>query len=76
MMFAPAPDSTLLILDTDDQSIFRFTPLSLQLQKQLQPPAGRMDPLPSVPASAMTVSPNHILFLALKDEVYFATDAP
>ena len=76
MMFAPAPDSTLLILDTDDQSIFRFAPLSLQLQKQLQPPTGRTDPLPSVPASAMTVSPNHILFLALKDEVYFATDAP
>ena len=76
MMFAPAPNSTLLILDTDDQSIFRFTPLSLQLEKQLQPPAGRTDPLPSVPASAMTVSPNHILFLALKDEVYFATDAP
>jgi hypothetical protein len=76
MMFAPAPDSTLLILDTDNQSIFRFAPLSLQLQSQLQPPAGHANPLPPIPASAMTVSPNHILFMALKDEVYFATDSP
>src|SRR5271157_17236 len=76
MMFAPAPDSTLLILDTDNQSIFRFAPLSLQLQSQLQPPAGHANPFPPIPASAMTVSPNHILFMALKDEVYFATDSP
>ena len=76
MMFAPAPDSTLLILDTDNQSVFRFASLSLQLQNQLQPPAGRTNPLPPIPASAMTVNSNHILFLALKDEVYFATDLP
>jgi hypothetical protein len=76
MMFAPAPDSALLILDSDNQSIFRFTQLSLQLQNQLQPPAGRTNPLPATPASAMTVSPNHILFLALKDQIYFATDSP
>jgi len=76
MMFAPAPDSTLLILDTDNQSILRFAPLSLQLQSQLQPPAGRANPFPPIPASAMTVSPNHILFMALKDEVYFATESP
>jgi len=76
MMFAPAPDSALLILDTDNQDIFRFTPLALELENQLRPPAGRANPLPPIPASAMTVSPNHILFLALKDEVYFATESP
>ncbi|MGA7194023.1 MAG: hypothetical protein WBW94_10355 [Anaerolineales bacterium] len=76
MMFAPAPDSNLLILDTDNQSIFRFDPLSLQLQDQLQPPTGRANPLPPIPASAMTMSPNHVLFVALKDEVYFATNSP
>jgi len=76
MMLAPAPDSSLLILDTDNQGIFRFTPLSLELQSQLQPPAGRANSLPSIPASAMTESPNHMLFLALKDEVYFATNSP
>jgi len=76
MMLAPAPDSSLLILDTDDQSIFRFTSSSLELQNQFQPPAGRMNPLPTIPASAMTISPNHILFMALKDEVYFATNSP
>jgi len=76
MMFAPAPDSALLILDTDNQSIFRFTQLSLQLQKQLQPLTGHANPVPSIPASAVTVSPNHILFLALKDQIYFAADSP
>jgi hypothetical protein len=76
MMLAPAPDSSLLILDTDTQAIFRFTALSLELQNQLRPPAGHTSPLPSIPASAMTVSPNHILFLALKDGVYFAEGLP
>jgi len=76
MIFAPPPDSILLVLDTDNQSIFRFTPLSLELQSQLQPFAGHANPFPSAPASAMAVSPNHILFVALKDEVYFATDSP
>ena len=76
MMFAPAPDSALLILDTDNQSIFRFTQLSLQLQKQLLPLTGHTNPVPSIPASAVTVSPNHILFLALKDQIYFAADSP
>jgi hypothetical protein len=76
MMFAPAPDSSLLILDTDNQCIFRFAPLSLQLQNQLQPVAGHANALPSIPATAMTVSPNHILFLALKDQVYYATNSP
>ena len=76
MMFAPAPDFSLLILDTDNQGIFRFAPLSLQLQNQLQPVAGHANSLPSIPASAMTVSSNHILFLALKDQVYYATNSP
>ena len=76
MMFAPAPNSSLLILDTDNQGIFRFAPLSLQLQNQLQPVAGHANSLPSIPATAMTVSPNHILFLALKDQVYYATNSP
>jgi hypothetical protein len=76
MMFTPAPDSSLLILDTDNQRIFRFAPLSLELTNQLLPAAGRANPLPLMPVSAMTMSPNHILFLALKDEVYFATNSP
>ncbi len=76
MMFAPAPNSSLLILDTDSQGIFRFAPISLQLQNQLQPVTGHANSLPSIPASAMTVSPNHILFLALKDQVYYATNSP
>lgn len=76
MMFTPAPDSALLLLDTDGQGIFRLTPRSLELQNQLRPLAGRANPLPPGPVSAMTVSPNHVLYMALQDKVYFAVDSP
>lgn len=76
MMFTPAPDSALLLLDADSQGVFRFTPRSLELQSQLRPQAGRANPLPQGIVGAMTVSPNHILYFALQDNLYFATDTP
>jgi len=76
MMFTPAPDSALLLLDTDGQSVFRLTPRSLELQNQLRPLAGRANPLPPGPIGAMTVSPNHVLYIAVQDKVYFALDSP
>ena len=76
MMFTPAPDSALLLLDTDGQGIFRLTPRSLELQSQLRPLAGRANPLPPGPVGAMTVSPNHVLYMAVQDKVYFAVDSP
>jgi hypothetical protein len=77
MMFMPAPDSNLLLLDSDNQAVFRFTPrLPLELQNQLRPLAGRDSPLPQGPVGAMTVSPNHVLYLAVQDKVYFAVDSP
>ena len=45
MMFTPAPDSALLLLDSDSQGVFRFAPRSLELQSQLRPLAGRDNPL-------------------------------
>jgi len=76
MMFTPAPDSALLLLDTDGQGVFRLTPRSLELQNQLRPLAGRANPLPPGPVGAMTVSPNHVLYMAVQDKVYFAVDSP
>lgn len=76
MMFTPAPDSALLLLDTDGQGVFRLTPRSLELQNQLRPLAGRANPLPPGPIGAMTVSPNHVLYIAVQDKVYFAVDSP
>ena len=76
MMFTPAPDPALLLLDSDSQGVFRFTPRSLELQSQLRPLAGRANPLPQGIVGAMTVSPNHVLYFALQDNLYFATDSP
>jgi hypothetical protein len=76
MMFTPAPDSTLLLLDSDSQGVFRFTPRTLELQSQLRPLAGRDNQLPQGIVGAMTVSPNHILYFAIQDKLYFATDSP
>ncbi len=76
MMFTSAPDSALLLLDSDSQGVFRFAPRALELQSQLRPQAGRANPLPSGFVGAMTVSPNHVLYFALQDKIYFATDSP
>ncbi len=76
MMFAPAPDPNLLLLDADSQGVFRFAPRSLELQGQLRPQAGRENPLPQGAVGAMAVSPNHVLYFALQDRIYFAADLP
>jgi hypothetical protein len=75
MLFSPAPESDLLLLDSDSQGVFRFTPRTLELQSQLRPQAGRDNPLPQGSVSAVTVSPNHILYFAIQDRLYFATES-
>ena len=76
MMFTPAPDTALLLLDSDSQGVFRFASRSLELQSQLRPLAGRANPLPQGSVAAMAVSPNHVLYFAVQDRIYFATDSP
>jgi hypothetical protein len=76
MMFTPAPDSALLLLDSDGQGVFRFAPLSLELQSQLRPQISSNSQLLPGHVGAMTVSPNHILYFAVQDRVYFAADLP
>ncbi len=74
MIQTSPPDSTLLLLDADNRSVLRVSPRTLELQDQLYPMPGTA--LKQGPAGAMTVNPNRVLFLAVDDQVYFATDMP
>jgi hypothetical protein len=76
MMYTSPPDSTILLLGADSQGVLRLTPASLELQNQIRPAAGNSNPLPSGPVNAMTAGPNHVLYLAVKDQVYFAQNMP
>jgi hypothetical protein len=54
----------------------RFAPRSLELQNQFRPTIDSTNPVPSGPAGAVTVSPNHVLYLAVDGQVYFASNMP
>jgi len=76
LLFAAQPDQSILLLDTDSQGVMRFAPRSLELQNQFRPAADTSNPISSGPASAVTVSPNHVLYLAVDGQVYFAANMP
>jgi len=76
MQLAALPDLSILLLDADTQGIFRISSRSLELQTQIRPMPGQNNPLPGGSASAMTVNPNGVLFLAIEEWVYFATNVP
>ncbi|MBK8783218.1 MAG: hypothetical protein IPO22_15750 [Anaerolineales bacterium] len=76
LLFAAPPDQSILLLDTDSQGVMRFAPRSLELQNQFRPAADSSNPISSGPASAVTVSPNHVLYLAVDGQVYFAANMP
>lgn len=74
MILTSPPDSTIMLLDADNRSILRINSRTLELQGQIYPVPGTS--LKLGPAGAMTVSPNRVIFLAVDDQVYFATDIP
>ncbi|MFN8461168.1 MAG: hypothetical protein U0X93_05290 [Anaerolineales bacterium] len=76
MAVTASPNSVLLLLDSENRKVFRFTPRSLELQNQLTGFAGKGNPFASGPVGAMTVSPNYVLYLAIGDQVYFAPNLP
>ncbi|GAB4538820.1 MAG: hypothetical protein Fur002_02940 [Anaerolineales bacterium] len=77
MLFSAPPDSSLLLLDSDGQSVLRFSPRTLELQNQLRPMNGSANVIPfGVAAEAAAVSPNHVLYLAAGGQVYFAMNMP
>ena len=70
------PNSVVLLLDSENRNVFRFSSRSLELQNQISGYAGKGNPFDSGPIGAMTVSPNYVLYLAIGDQVYFATNLP
>jgi len=76
MLFAAPPDQSILLLDADAQGIMRFAPHSLELQNQFHPTTGSANPIPGGPISAVTVSPNHVIYVAVAAQVYFALNMP
>ena len=76
MSLTNPPNAVVLLLDSENQSVFRFSPRSLELQNQINGHAGEGNPFKSGSMGAMTVSPNYVLYLAIGDQVYFATNLP
>ena len=76
MSLTNPPNSVVLLLDSENQSVFRFSPRSLELQNEINGHAGKGNPFKSGSMGAMTVSPNYVLYLAIGDQVYFATNLP
>ena len=74
MLLTSPPDSTLLLLDADHHSVMRFSPRTLELLNQIYPMPGTS--FKPGPAGAIAVNPNRVLFMAVDDQVYFATDMP
>lgn len=70
---AALPDATLLLLGADIPAVLRLAPGSLELQNQFRPVAGNLRP---GGIGAMTISPDHVLYLAVGDQVYFSKDMP
>lgn len=76
MTLTSPPNPVILLLDSEHQSVYRLSPRSLELQNQVTGYADEGNPFQAGPVSAMTVSPNYILYLAIGNQIYFTTNLP
>ena len=76
MTLTNPPNPVVLLLDSERRMVYRLSPRSLELQNQVTGYAGDANPLQAGPVTAMAVSPNYVLYLALGNQVYFATNLP
>jgi hypothetical protein len=76
MTLTTPPNPVILLLDSENRSVFRFLTRSLELQNQFTGYAGKANPFQAGPIGAMAVSPNYILYLAIGNQVYFAANLP
>ena len=77
IFFTQAPNPAVNLLESNTRSIFRFSPRSLELQNLIRSLPGKDDPLPPTASiTAMTYSPNKILFVLAGGQVYFIASAP
>lgn len=76
ILFAAPPDPSILLLDAEGQSVMRFSPRLIELETQFRPTTGSANPIPQGAAGAVAVSPDHVLYLAVNGQVYFAVNMP
>ena len=76
ILFAAPPDPSILLLDAEHQNLMRFAARTLELQNQFQPTTGSHNPIPPGTAAAVAVSPDHVLYLAVDGQIYFAANMP
>lgn len=76
MTLTNPPNPVVLLLDSENRSVFRLTPRSLELQNQVSGLGGKDSPFQPGPIGAMAISPNYVLYLAVGNQVYFATNLP
>ncbi len=76
MSLTNPPNPVVLLLDSENRSVFRFSPRSLELQNQVTGFSGKGNPFQTGPVGAIAVSPNYVLYLAIGNQVYFATNLP
>lgn len=74
LAFAAPPDLAMLILDTDGRSLYRISLRTYEL-RSIFSVEGETVNIPG-PFTAMAVSPNHILYIAIDGQVYFTNEAP
>jgi hypothetical protein len=76
ILFAAPPDTSILLLDSENQNLMRFAPRTFELQSQFRPTAGGANPIPTGAVGAVAVSPDHVLYFAVNGQVYFALNMP
>lgn len=73
MMLAALPDATVILLDSDGQSLYRLSSRGFELQGIIHASGANF---PAGPVSAMASGPNHIMYLVLGDQVYGTNNMP
>jgi hypothetical protein len=64
----PHTEPSIYLFDPFEHAIYRFS-LLLALDRQYRP----YSPLPDEPATAFTISPNRLVFIAIGNQVWYAT---
>lgn len=75
MALTALPDAAVLLLDADGRMVYRISLRTFELQGIYGQSGGAIN-LSAGPFTAMTVSPNHVLYLARGDQVFVSNDAP
>jgi len=76
MSLTNPPNPVVLLLDSDSRYVYRLTPRSLELQNMVTGYGGKDSPFQQGPVNAMAISPNYVMYLAIGNQVYFATNLP